>query len=208
MQWSYTMNKKLTGYHTPAQTAEATFKDRSSTFTAYLFPVASADDIKGRLAELKKLHPKAVHHCFAYRMGTDGNQYRAQDDGEPAGSAGKPILGQIDSFCLTNVLIVVVRYFGGTLLGVPGLINAYKSAAKQAIEGTTLIPFVELVHYTVQCYHGQWQEVCHILRTHASTITHIAYGEPYKAEVAIPEHNEAMCVEKISKIYTVNIAKK
>jgi len=83
---------------------------------------------------LKKEHPKAVHHCYAYRLGADGTQYRANDDGEPSGSAGKPILGQIDSMGLINVLVVVVRYFGGTLLGVPGLINAYKTVTAQSLE--------------------------------------------------------------------------
>jgi uncharacterized YigZ family protein len=98
----------------------AEFKDRGSRFLAYAFPISSADDFKKRLKELKEEHSKAVHHCFAYRIGTDGNSFRSSDDGEPSGSAGKPILGQIDSKELTNTAIVVVRYFGGTLLGVPG----------------------------------------------------------------------------------------
>jgi len=110
------------------------FRDRGSKFLAYAYPVHTASDVKERMHILKKEHPKAVHHCYAYRLGNDGNQYRANDDGEPSGSAGKPILGQIDSMGLTNVLVVVVRYFGGTLLGVPGLINAYKTATAQALE--------------------------------------------------------------------------
>ncbi len=98
------------------------------------FPSHRVDEFKHRLEEVKKEHPKATHHCFAYRIGTDKNIYRVSDDGEPSGTAGKPILGQIDSKELTNVLIVVVRYFGGTLLGVPGLINAYKSAASMVLQ--------------------------------------------------------------------------
>src|SRR5690606_2431913 len=111
----------------------AEFKDRGSKFLAYAFPINDEQELKGKLKELKALHPKAGHHCYAYRLGLDGNQYRANDDGEPSGSAGKPILGQIDSAGVTNVLVVVVRYFGGTLLGVPGLINAYKTATAEAL---------------------------------------------------------------------------
>lgn len=114
-----------------ATTAE--FKDRGSKFFAFAYPVINTQQVKELLQSLKKLHPKAVHFCYAYRLGTDKNDFRANDDGEPSGSAGKPILGQIDSAGLTNVFVVVVRYFGGTLLGVPGLINAYKTATAEAL---------------------------------------------------------------------------
>ncbi len=121
-------------YKTLAGTGTGDFRDRGSKFLAYSYSVTSAADVKERLQALKKEHTKAVHHCYAYRIGTDGTQYRANDDGEPQGSAGKPILGQIDSMGLSSVLVVVVRYFGGTLLGVPGLINAYKTVTAQALE--------------------------------------------------------------------------
>ena len=121
-------------YYTIEKPSMAEFKDRGSKFIAYAFPIADAGEFKEKLAALKKEHPKAVHHCFAYRLGLDGTNFRVSDDGEPSGTAGRPILGQIDSKQLTNVLIIVVRYFGGTLLGVPGLINAYKTAAALALE--------------------------------------------------------------------------
>ena len=117
------MNEEF--YYTIAQPVVTEFKDRGSRFLAYAYPLASVDDFKAKMKLLKEEHPKAVHHCFAYRLGVDGNTFRVSDDGEPSGSAGRPILGQIDSKQLCNVLVVVVRYFGGTLLGVPGLINAY-----------------------------------------------------------------------------------
>ncbi len=120
-------------YKTITDISKAEFKDRGSKFLGYAYPVQTAEDIKVCLQQLKKEHPKAVHHCYAYRLGTEGLQFRANDDGEPSGSAGRPILGQIDSAGLTNILIVIVRYFGGTLLGVPGLINAYKSTAAECI---------------------------------------------------------------------------
>jgi uncharacterized YigZ family protein len=119
--------------------AVAEFKDRGSKFIAYVYPVAAADDFKKHLQALKKEHPKAVHHCFAYRLGIDGNNFRANDDGEPSGSAGRPILGQIDSKELVNVAVIVVRYFGGSLLGVPGLINAYKMVTMLALQLTPII---------------------------------------------------------------------
>ena len=126
-------------FNTVEQENFAEYKDRGSKFLAYLFPINSVDDFKKQLAKLKSENPKANHHCFAYRLGLDQNNYRASDDGEPSGTAGKPILGQIDSKKLTNVLIVVVRYFGGTLLGVPGLINAYKLTASMVLQTTPIV---------------------------------------------------------------------
>lgn len=123
-----TNNQEKTFYYTVDANAQAEFKDRGSRFIAFVYPVKNEPEAKQHIRNLKKEHPKAVHHCFAYRLGTDGNLFRQSDDGEPSGTAGRPILGQIDSKELTDVLVVVVRYFGGTLLGVPGLINAYKTA--------------------------------------------------------------------------------
>lgn len=113
---------------------EAEFKDRGSKFLCYTFSVATKEDAKKRLQELNHSHPSAHHFCYAYILGADANEYRANDDGEPSGSAGLPILNQIKSKELTNTLVVVVRYFGGTKLGVSGLINAYKESAKMALE--------------------------------------------------------------------------
>jgi uncharacterized YigZ family protein len=127
-------------YLTIEKTAMAEYKDRGSKFLAFAYPVQTPDDCKLNLQQLKKEHPKAVHHCFAYRLGWEGNQFRVSDDGEPSGTAGRPILGQIDSKQLTNTQVVVVRYFGGTLLGVPGLIQAYKSATAMALQ---LVPIVQ-----------------------------------------------------------------
>ncbi len=126
-------------YYTIERSALAEFKDRGSKFIAFAFSITDAVGFKNRLNELKKKTSKAAHHCFAYRIGTDGNNFRSSDDGEPSGSAGKPILGQIDSKQLTNVAVIVVRYFGGTLLGVPGLINAYKTATALVLQTTPIL---------------------------------------------------------------------
>jgi uncharacterized YigZ family protein len=151
-------------FQTISQPSLAEFKDRGSRFLAYAFPISSVEDFKERLQELKKEHPKAVHHCFAYRLGLDGNNFRVSDDGEPSGSAGRPILGQIDSKGLTNVLVVVVRYFGGTLLGVPGLINAYKTATVMALQ---LIPVVQKpieVPYQLQFDYTRMNDVMTLVK--------------------------------------------
>ena len=126
-------------YLTLAQAASAEFKEKASKFIAYAFPVTDADTFYAHLEKLKKEHFKANHHCYAFRLGMDTNQFRANDDGEPSGTAGRPILGQIDSFGLTDVGIVVVRYFGGTKLGTSGLIQAYKAAAAMVLEAAQII---------------------------------------------------------------------
>jgi uncharacterized YigZ family protein len=151
-------------YYTIESSAVAEFKDRGSRFIAYAFPVDTVVAFKEKLTALKKEHPKAAHHCFAYRLGLDGNNFRVADDGEPSGSAGRPILGQIDSKQLTNTLVIVVRYFGGTLLGVPGLINAYKTSAALALEQTKIIQKPVLLRYRLQFDYTQMNEVMRVLK--------------------------------------------
>ena len=118
---------------------EVLFKEKSSKFFGYAFPVSSQEEIKTHLEHLKKQHFGAVHFCYAYQIGTEKIEFRANDDGEPSNSAGMPIYGQIQSFELTNILIVVVRFFGGTKLGVGGLISAYKTTAQMALEAASII---------------------------------------------------------------------
>jgi len=151
-------------YYTIEKGATAEFKDRGSKFIGYVYPISSIEGFKEKLNEVKKLHPKATHHCFAYRLGLDGNTYRVSDDGEPSGSAGRPILGQIDSKELVNVLVVVVRYFGGTLLGVPGLINAYKSAAALALQTTPIVQRPVEQELMVQFDYTQLNEIMRVIK--------------------------------------------
>lgn len=126
-------------FKTIVAASEGIFKDRGSKFLAFAFPVTNEDEIQKRQEDVRKLHSKARHHCYAWKLGLDDNLYRANDDGEPSGTAGRPILGQIESFELTNVLIIVVRYFGGTLLGTSGLIQAYRQSAQDALEQAQII---------------------------------------------------------------------
>lgn len=123
-----TIEKESTGY----------FKDKGSKFYAYAYPLKSEEQVKDLINQLKKEHHSARHHCYAWRLGTEEIRTRANDDGEPSSTAGKPILGQLQSYELTNVLLVVVRYFGGTLLGVSGLINAYKNASIEALNNADI----------------------------------------------------------------------
>jgi uncharacterized YigZ family protein len=162
--------KEMDFYNSIAQSSTAEFKDRGSKFIAYAFPVETADDFKKQLRLLKKEHPKAVHHCFAYRIGTDGNNFRSSDDGEPSGTAGKPILGQIDSKGLTNIAVIVVRYWGGTLLGVPGLINAYKASTSMALQVTPIIQKQVELKYDIEFDYTQMNDVMMILKQFNCTI--------------------------------------
>lgn len=123
---------------TVGRAAETSLRERSSKFLAYIYPVRSEETIREHLDTLRKRHFDATHHCYAWRLGPRGERFRANDDGEPSGTAGKPILGQLLSAGITDCLVVVVRYFGGTKLGVPGLIAAYREAAAEAIAATTV----------------------------------------------------------------------
>ena len=151
-------------YFTIDKSSVAEFKDRGSKFIAYAYPISTADDFKQYLLALKKEHSKAVHYCFAYRIGTDGNNFRVSDDGEPSGSAGKPILGQIDSREVTNVAVMVVRYFGGSLLGVPGLINAYKTAASLALQVVPIVQKQIEIKYQLQFDYTRMNNVMMVLK--------------------------------------------
>ncbi len=126
-------------YFTISKPSVSLFKDKGSKFYGFAFPIEDENDFKKHLEAVKKEHPKARHHCFAYRIGTDDDNFRSNDDGEPSGSAGKPILNVLLSKNLRNVCVIVVRYFGGTLLGVPGLINAYKMASIESFDEAKLI---------------------------------------------------------------------
>jgi uncharacterized YigZ family protein len=151
-------------YKTVEHPATGIFRDKGSKFIAYIYPVSADTEIKPILMQLKAEHPKARHHCWAYRLGMDTSNYRLNDDGEPSGTAGRPILNSLLSAELTNVFVVVVRYFGGTLLGVPGLINAYKSATIDAIENSNIVEKTENLVYSVRCDYLQLNQVMRIIK--------------------------------------------
>lgn len=165
-----TNTSNTTFYNTIEKPSLAEFKEKGSKFMAYAYPIETVEDFKKLLQNLKKEHTKAVHHCFAYRIGTDGNTFRVSDAGEPSGTAGKPILGQIDSKAITDTAIIVVRYFGGTLLGVPGLINAYKTAATLALQVVPIIQKQIETKYSLHFDYTQINEVMMVMKQHNCTI--------------------------------------
>lgn len=157
-------------YLTIQQTSEGLYKDRSSKFFFFAFPVRTEDEIKEKLSELRKTYYDARHHCYAYVLGKEGEIFRAVDDGEPNHSAGDPILGQIRSKNLTNILIVVVRYFGGTKLGMSGLINAYKSSAALAIEENQIVEEKVLESVQIKFLYPSMNEVMKLVKVHDLSI--------------------------------------
>lgn len=151
-------------FRTIAQPVKGEFKDRSSKFIAFAYPITSDTEIKAIVTQLKAEHTKANHHCWAMRLGPDRSVFRVNDDGEPAGTAGRPILNVLLSHNLTNVLVVVVRYFGGTLLGVPGLINAYKSATEEAVKAAAIVEKVLTDVYHLRFDYVLMNEVMRVIK--------------------------------------------
>jgi len=192
-------------YQTIDRQGFAEFKDRGSRFLAYAFPMSTPDDFKQQLQLLKKEHPKAVHHCFAYRLGLDGNQFRVSDDGEPSGSAGKPILGQIDSKELTDTGVIVVRYFGGTLLGVPGLINAYKSSAAMALQMIPVIQkSIEIIH-DVNFDYTTMNEVMMVVKQFNCSVIHQEMQLFCLLKIGIPKSRLEEVLYRFKELHTVTI---
>jgi uncharacterized YigZ family protein len=194
-------------YNTIAQASTAEFKDRGSKFIAYAFPIETTDDFKQQLQLLKKEHPKAVHHCFAYRIGTDGNNFRSSDDGEPSGTAGKPILGQIDSKELTNIAVIVVRYWGGTLLGVPGLINAYKSAAAMAFQVTPFIQKQIEIKYSIEFDYTRMNEVMMVLKQYNCTVIKQEMQLFCNITTGVPQNRLDEVLYKLNDLQNVTVQK-
>ncbi|TKK66396.1 YigZ family protein [Ilyomonas limi] len=194
-------------FYTIEQVAFAEFKDRGSRFMAYAFPMQTTEDFKKQLQALKKEHPKAAHHCFAYRIGVDGNSFRVSDDGEPSGTAGRPILGQIDSKNITNAGVVVVRYFGGTLLGVPGLINAYKTATVLALQ---LVPAVRkpvLISYRLQFDYTLMNDVMLIIKQCQCLIEQQEISMFCRMQIGVPVARTEEVLHKLQDLQGVEMDK-
>jgi uncharacterized YigZ family protein len=192
-------------YSTIEIPAIAEFKDRGSKFLAYSYPVDSVDTCKKIIVGLKKEHPKAVHFCVAYRIGVEGNLFRASDDGEPAGSAGRPILGQIDSKQLTNIMVVVVRYFGGSLLGVPGLINAYKTATTLALQLAPIVQKPIELYYELNFDYHQMNEVMMIVKQYNCSVTEQEAQLFVQLKIGIPKARLEEVLNKFNDLREVKL---
>lgn len=193
-------------YTTVAKGGKAEFKDRGSKFIGYVYPVSSVEEFKDRLNDVKKEHPKATHHCFAYRLGLDGNTWRVSDDGEPSGSAGRPILGQIDSKDLVNTLVVVVRYFGGTLLGVPGLIHAYRSAAALALQTIPLVQKPVEKEFLVQFDYTQVNEIMTLVKQYNCRVVRQEMQLFCNMTIAVPRNRIPEVTYKLQEIRDVELS--
>lgn len=155
---------------TIAEQAEGLYKEKGSRFLAFAYPVNSQESIKAHIESLKKKYYDARHHCYAYVLGKNKEQFRANDDGEPSSTAGKPILGQLYAADVSNVLLVVVRYFGGKKLGVGGLITAYKTAAAAALNNAKIIPYVLTKELVIQCSFAEVEWVMRLAKNYNLTV--------------------------------------
>jgi uncharacterized YigZ family protein len=190
-------------YLTIAAVSEGFYKEKGSKFYAFAVPCKSEEEAKTYLNSYRKEHHQAVHVCYAFRFGSDKKNYRASDDGEPSNSAGPPILGQIQSFDLSNVLIAVVRYYGGTNLGVGGLITAYRTAAKEALENAQLIEQEDEQILEIDFSYEQMPQIMKIIKNHTCTILSQEFDNQCNLVISFPVSNFSLPAQ-IKKFFTSN----
>lgn len=186
-------------YKTIEEAVEVTMRERSSKFLSFIYPVQNEEQIREALDALRKRYFDATHHCYAWRLGPRGQQFRANDDGEPSGTAGKPILGQMLSHEITDCLIVVVRYFGGTKLGVPGLIAAYKESAANAIEAAKIIEKTVDRHLTVDFPYLVMNDVMRVIKDEQPRITGQEFDNLCTMHLTMREGRAEILIEKLKK---------
>ena len=199
------MNEKDTYKTLSKPTEEILFKEKNSKFFGYAFPVTSEEEIKSHLEKLRKHHFGAVHYCYAYQLGTENSTFRANDDGEPSHSAGTPIYGQIQSFEVTNTLVVVVRYFGGIKLGVGGLISAYKTAAQMTLEEADIIEKTINVHFSISFDYRNMNKVMRIIKEKNIEIISQQMDESCKIEIATRKKNAEIIFSIFENTFEVGI---
>jgi len=192
-------------FKTIASPSDGLFKDKGSRFLAFAYPVKSELEIRERLDGLRKEYHDARHHCYAYRLGHDKQVWRMNDDGEPSGTAGRPIFGQIQSFDLTNILIVVVRYFGGIKLGVSGLITAYKTAGKAAIENAEIIEMQIVEEYKLHFGYAVMSDVMGAIKEMGLHVSSSDFQLECYLQFRVRKALSNAVFEKFSKMKGVNI---
>lgn len=184
---------------------EVLLKEKNSKFFGYAFPIFSEEEVKEILDRLRKEHFSARHWCYAYQIGTEKIQYRANDDGEPNNSAGMPIYGQIQSFEVTNVLVVVVRYFGGVKLGVGGLISAYKTAAQMALENATIIEKTINKHFVISFGYAHMNKVMRIIKEKNLQIVAQKMEMDCEIEISIRKKNAQNLLDTFENLYELKV---
>jgi uncharacterized YigZ family protein len=190
-------------YKTLKAPSQGLYKDKGSKFISFAYPVYSEEDIKEQLSFIKKEYFDARHHCYAYALGLNREHYRAFDDGEPSGTAGKPIYGQIQSFGITNILIIVVRYFGGTLLGTGGLITAYKSASEDALHNAEFVEKTVNSIYSISFDYAAMNGIMKILKDEGIEQFNQNFGLNCSLQISARNSKVEQLLEKLSKIETV-----
>ena len=186
---------------------EILFKEKNSKFFGYAFPITSEDEIKSILFNLRKQHFGAGHFCYAFQLGTDTVSFRVNDDGEPSNSAGMPIYGQIQSFSLTNILVVVVRFFGGVKLGVGGLITAYKTAAQMALEETVIIEKTIDIHYEISFDYKNMNKVMRIIKEKNLVILSQQMEERCQIQISTRKKNAEIIFDIFTNLFEIEIKK-
>jgi len=188
-----------------AASEEVLYKEKNSKFFGYAFPVTTEEEIKEILERLRKEHFSARHWCYAYQIGTEKIQYRANDDGEPNNSAGMPIYGQIQSFEVTNVLVVVVRYFGGVKLGVGGLISAYKIAAQMALENSEIVERTIKKHFIISFGYANMNKVMRIIKEKNLQIVSQKMEMDCEIEISIRKKNVQNLLDTFENLYEIKL---
>ncbi|TYP72285.1 IMPACT family protein [Aquimarina intermedia] len=186
---------------------EVLYKDKNSKFFGYTFPVSSEEQVKDILEQLKKEHHAARHWCYAWQLGIEETSYRANDDGEPSNSAGQPIYGQIQSFEVTNILIVVVRYFGGVKLGVGGLISAYKTAAQMALENSDIKTKTIRHHFELIFDYKNMNKVMRIIKSKQIAIIKQDLELDCRITISVRKKKSKEIFETFDTLYEVDIKK-
>lgn len=192
-------------YNTIAGPAEGLYKEKGSKFLAFAYPVASTDEVKSHLERLRKEYFDARHHCYAYILGSNKEAWRANDDGEPSGTGGRPIYGQLLSADLTNTLIVVVRYFGGILLGASGLANAYKAAARDAISHAQIVECTIDITYRLSFQYPLMNDVMRILKELGLTPKNQQFELDCRLDVAVRQSQSVRAYDTLAKLYGLKI---
>jgi uncharacterized YigZ family protein len=212
--WSEVKNKSnLAGmesaadsYRSIAGESRGIYREKASKFIAVALPASTEDEVRQHLESLRKTYHDANHHCYAYRLGLENQLYRSNDDGEPSGSAGKPIYGQILSTGLSDILVVVIRYFGGTKLGVPGLIHAYKTASRVALDQATVVEKVVRVPVSLTFEYPAMNEIMRILKEEGIKISNQSASEACRIDCLVRKGNLDKLKERVKRMKNVTFS--
>ncbi|MEI6433532.1 MAG: YigZ family protein [Bacteroidota bacterium] len=192
-------------YLSVAGESQGVYREKASKFIAFALPVSTEEEVKEKLDSIRKAYHDANHHCYAYRLGHENPIYRTNDDGEPSGSAGKPVYGQILSTRLSDILIVVIRYFGGTKLGIPGLIHAYRTAAREALDKAQIVEKTIKINFRVIFCYESMNDIMRIIKEEQIKIVRQITGEHCTIEFRVRKSARQKVETRLSRLKVVSI---